>query len=190
MHVVQVLVNTMFGAPLPTGQQLSTWPEVPVTFLLMLVLVGLGEEGGWTAFATPLLLTRHPFLVVWGVMSAMRIAWHLPLILTGELSWALGLLGNAAFQMVVLSVYVLSGYRWATAAVWHASLNALGGPFLFSMVYGADRDRLGWIMSIAYGLLAIGFAAAALRRVGRTPGRSPGAPPTERVHSDGSDPPR
>jgi hypothetical protein len=190
MHVVQVLVNTMFGAPLPTGHQLSTWPEVPVTFLLMLVLVGLGEEGGWTAFATPLLLTRHPFLVVWGLMSAMRIAWHLPLILTGELSWALGLLGNAAFQMVVLSVYVLSGYRWATAAVWHASLNALGGPFLFSMVHGADRDRLGWIMSIAYGLLAIGFAAAALRRVGRTPGRSPGAPPTERVHSDGSDPPR
>src|SRR3954454_3474799 len=85
MHAVQVFINAAFGAPLPTGHQLSTWPDVPVTFVFMLVFVGLGEEGGWTAFATPLLLTRHPFLVVWGLMSAMRIAWHLPLMLAGDL---------------------------------------------------------------------------------------------------------
>ncbi len=169
MHGVQVLVNAAFGAPLPTGDQLSTWTEVPVLFVTMLVLVGLGEEAGWTAFATPLLLGRHPFVVVWGLMSAMRIAWHLPLMLTGDLPWVLGVLGNAGFQMVLLSVYVLSGFRWGTAAVWHASLNALGGPFLFQMVSGADRERLGWIMSVAYAVLAIGMAVLVLRRDGREP---------------------
>lgn len=169
MHVIQVFINAAFGAPLPTGDQLSTWPEVPVTFMIMLVMVGLGEEAGWTAFATPMLLRRHPFLVVWALMSAMRIFWHLPLMLTGDLPWVLGTLGNAGFQMVLLAVYVLSGYRWGTAAVWHASLNALGGPFLFQMVEGADRVRLAWIMSVAYAVLAVGMAAPALRRLGREP---------------------
>jgi hypothetical protein len=181
MHVLQVLINGAFGAPLPTGAQLSTWPDVPVTFLLMLVLVGLGEEAGWTAFATPLLLTRHPFLVVWGLMSLMRIAWHLPLMVGGDLPWALGTLGNAGFQLVLLSVYVLSGYRWGTAAVWHASLNAFGGPWLFQMVAGADRDRLALIMSVAYAVLGIVLGAVALRRVGRQPRAPAEASPAGRV---------
>jgi hypothetical protein len=181
MHALQVLINGAFGAPLPTGEQLSTWPQVPVTFVTMLLMVGLGEEAGWTAFATPLLLTRHPFLVVGALMSAMRIAWHLPLMLGGDMPWVLGILGNAGFQMTLLGVYVLSGYRWGTAAVWHASLNALGGPFLFQMVEGADRDRLSWIMSVAYALLGLLIAAVVLRRVGREPRAPAEASPVDRV---------
>ena len=41
VSVVNVLINHSLGAPLPTPDQLSEWPEVPVTFLAMLVLVGL-----------------------------------------------------------------------------------------------------------------------------------------------------
>ena len=108
----------------------------------MLVMVGIGEEAGWTAFAAPLLLRRHGIFGAWVVLSVVRILWHLPLMLNGEMPWAMGIVGNAAFQMIVLQLYVASGGRWSLAAVWHATLNAFGGMFLFTMVSGADRT--GW----------------------------------------------
>ena len=64
-----VVVNHWLGAPLPTAAQLGHWPEVPVAFLVMLVMVGIGEEAGWTAFAAPLLLSRHGIFGAWVVLS-------------------------------------------------------------------------------------------------------------------------
>ena len=40
----------------------ATGPTLPATFVVMLVMVGIGEEAGWTAFAAPLLLRRHGIL--------------------------------------------------------------------------------------------------------------------------------
>jgi membrane protease YdiL (CAAX protease family) len=178
MHILQVLINYGFGAPLPTSAQLAGWTSVPVGFVVMLILVGVGEEAGWTAFATPLLLQKYSFGTTFAVMAAIRIGWHLPLMLTGNLPWVLGTLGNAGFQLVLLCLYRFSGDRWFTAAVAHASLNALGGPFLFQMVTGADRARLAVIMAVAYALLGLALAALLARRTG-----SLGAPPSGRTRS-------
>jgi hypothetical protein len=167
MHTVQVLINHGFGAPLPTPAQLAGWTAVPVSFLTYLILVGVGEEAGWTAFATPLLLRKHSFATTFVAMAAIRIVWHLPLMLTGHLHWLLGTLGNAGFQLVLLCLYRLSGDRWSTTAVAHASLNALGASFLFQMVTGADRARLAVIMAVAYALLGLVLAAVLARRTGR-----------------------
>ena len=90
LHVLIVLVNHGFGAPLPTSSQLADWPEIFVNLLVMMVMVGLGEEGGWTAFAAPVLLRRHGVLGAFAVLGPMRIVWHLPLLLTGEMSWVCG----------------------------------------------------------------------------------------------------
>ncbi len=126
-----------------------------MAFLVMLVMVGIGEEAGWTAFAAPLLLSRHGIFGAWVVLSAVRILWHLPLMLNGEMPWVMGIVGNAAFQMIVLQLFTASGGRWCLAAVWHATLNAFGGAFLFTMVSGADRVRLGLLLSGAYAILAV-----------------------------------
>lgn len=155
VHVSIVAVNHSLGAPLPTADQLSHWPEIPVTFLVMLVLVGLGEEAGWTAYAAPVLLGRHGLLGAWAILSAMRIFWHLPLMIGGQLPWSLGIVGNAAFQLIVLVMMSASGGRWSLAAVWHATLNAFGGAFFFTMVSGADQDRLGLLLAVAYAMLAV-----------------------------------
>lgn len=178
VHVVDVLVNHAFGAPLPTAAQLAHWPDVPAAFVVMLVMVGLGEEAGWTAFAAPLLLRRSGLVTTWAVLSAVRIVWHLPLMLTGEMPWLMGIVGNAAFEMLVLLMYVGSGGHWAPAAVWHATLNAFGGAFLFTMVTGPDRVRLGVLLSVAYAVLAVAALAARRGRAGRGD-----AEPVERVLS-------
>ncbi|MCU1689214.1 MAG: hypothetical protein JWN61_2549 [Pseudonocardiales bacterium] len=164
VHIVNVLINHGLGAPLPTASQLSAWPEIPVTFLAMLVLVGLGEEGGWTAFAAPVLMRRHGLLGAWAILSALRIFWHLPLMISGDLSWTIGIGGNAGFQMIVLVLMAATGASWSLAAVWHATLNAFGGAFFFTMVTGADNARLGVLLSAAYVVLAI-VALALSRRL-------------------------
>lgn len=152
--VIAVLVNSLFGAPLPTMEQLGGLPSLIPTFLVFFIAIGIGEEAGWTAFAAPLLLDRHRFLRAWLILAMMRTAWHIPLMLKGDLDLTTGVVGNFAFQFLVLSLLRRTGV-WVLAAVWHTTLNTLGGEFLFGMVSGADQDRLGLLMVAGYMTLAV-----------------------------------
>ena len=153
INLVNITINHLLGAPLPTAAQWATWPQILVGFATMLVMVGIGEEAGWSAFAARVLLRRHGLGTSWLILSAMRITWHLPLMLTGELPWIVGIFGNAGFQLVLLVVFQLHGSRWSVAAIWHATLNAVGGGFFFAMVTGADQARLGVLLAIAYSVV-------------------------------------
>ncbi|HEV2798275.1 MAG TPA: CPBP family glutamic-type intramembrane protease [Nocardioides sp.] len=172
LQMAIVLVNHSLGAPLPTAAQLGGWPEVPVTFLAMLVFVGLGEEAGWTAFAAPVLLRRFGLLGAFGVLAPLRIFWHLPLIVTGDMPLVVGILGNAGFQLVVLLMLRHRTGSWTLAAVWHSVLNAFGNAFFFSMVEGADRDRLNLLLGLEYAL--VGVVALALVSLSGRRTRRPG----------------
>jgi hypothetical protein len=77
------------------------------------------------------------------------------MMLAGDLSWTLGVFGNAAFTMVMLQLMLASHGRWSLVAVWHAMLNATGGLFFFTMVIGDDRARLGLLLCSVYALLAV-----------------------------------
>lgn len=160
--VSAVLANYALGTPLPTASQMAVWPELSVTFLFLLLFVGIGEEAGWTAFAAPRLLGRYSFVKSFALLSAMRIFWHLPLMLTGDLPLALGVGGNIGFQFLVLWVFYRTDV-WFLAAVWHAVVNTTGGEFFFTMVDGADQTRLGVLMSLMY-LLVAGAVYLAMRR--------------------------
>jgi hypothetical protein len=175
-----VLVNHAFGAPLPTGAQLASWPDVAANFVIMLVMVGIGEEAGWSAFAAPLLAHRS-FFARWVVLSAIRIGWHLPLMVSGLLPWDIGIVGNAAWQMIVLCILDRTDGRWSLAAVWHTMLSVTGGQFVFQMVHGADRDRLGLLLCLGY------VAAAAVMFLATRPalGSGDGRPHSRPGHGAG-----
>jgi membrane protease YdiL (CAAX protease family) len=177
VHVSIVLINHAFGAPLPTMAQLGHWPEIPINFLVLLVIIGIGEESGWTAFAATLLLRRHGLLGAWALMSGLRILWHVPVMITGESGWVMGFVGNAAFQLILLEM-LRAGGPWSLAAVWHATLNTFGGSFFFTMVAGADFDRLELLLAGAYTVLAI-VAVFLGRRYARTREPDPAVEPAE-----------
>ncbi len=181
LHVSIVLANHLLGAPLPTSVQLGDWPEVPVTLLAMLVLVGLGEEAGWTAFAAPVLLRRFGLLGAFGLLAPLRILWHLPLVLTGNMPIIVAVLGNAGFQLIVLQMMRHRRGSWTLAAVWHATLNAFGGAFFFSMVTGPDLDRLNILLALVYALAGVAAVIPYLLS-GREPKAS--VSPTGRSHSE------
>jgi membrane protease YdiL (CAAX protease family) len=150
LMVVAVMVNAAFGAPLPTREQLGGWSGPMSDFLGMLIFVGIGEEAGWMAFAAPRLLARHRFLTAFAAMAAIRVFWHLPLMLSGQLPLVVGIVANAGFQFLVLWVFVRSGGVWWLAAIWHTVHNIVGGQFLYRMVDGADQARLGIMLSVVY----------------------------------------
>jgi hypothetical protein len=149
------------------------------TFVMMLVFVGIGEEAGWMAFAAPLLLRRHGLLAAWCLAAGMRILWHLPMMVSGDLSWVLGTVGNAGFTMVLLLLLVASRGRWTLVAVWHATLNATGGLGFFKMVEGADRDRTGLLLAGVYAVVAAVAYLALRDRVGSTGAAASDAAPAD-----------
>ncbi|MGE0553209.1 MAG: CPBP family intramembrane glutamic endopeptidase [Gemmatimonadales bacterium] len=177
MMALLVLANGALGAPLPSAEQLAGWRDLGPTFVAILIAIGIGEEAGWTAFAAPRLLERYPFVKAWLVLAAIRTIWHLPLMLDGDLSLVVGIGGNFAFQFVVLWLFRRTGV-WFLAAIWHTVHNVVSGSFLFQMVDGPDQTRLGILLVIGYGLLALGLAAVDRRpAIGADVGRGPAPSP-------------
>ncbi|MBN2553491.1 MAG: CPBP family intramembrane metalloprotease [Spirochaetales bacterium] len=166
--IAAVLVNNAFGAPPPTSTQLAGWITLPAGFAFTLILVGIGEEAGWMAFAAQRLLGRYSFLTAWAILAGLRVLWHLPLMLTGELPWVLGIGGNIAFQFLLMWIFVRSHRVWFLAAIWHAVLNVTGGQFFFQMVQGEDRVRLGILMAVGYGVVAVLVLLVDYRRITQT----------------------
>ncbi len=163
LHVLIVLVNGGLGAPLPTSGQLADSWQVTGIFVVLLVLIGIGEEAGWIAFMAPVLLRRHSMVTAWGIASLVRIVWHIPVMISGELPLLLGIVGNAAFTMVLMALLAVRGGNWSLAAVWHSMLNSAGYSFLFTMVTGADNSRLSTLMAIEYAFVGV-FAYGVVRR--------------------------
>lgn len=87
-------------------------------------------------------------MTTWVILSAIRVFWHLPLMLTGQLSWMLGIVGNIAFHFLMLWIFLRTGV-WVLAGIWHAVLNTVSGSFFFQMVQGANQARHGVLMSVA-----------------------------------------
>ena len=142
------------GAARPSDANLANWVLVPVGFLVMFVLVGIGEEWGWTGFALPELQALGPWAQQVGILAVLRTLWHLPLLLTGDLLWPIFL------------VIIGAQYLWATAyrrsglvmivAVWHASLNSVGGDFLSPLFTGPDAMTFAVLWVGAYvALIAV-----------------------------------
>jgi len=152
---IVALTNYALGTTLPSASQLAIWTELPGTFVFFLIFVGIGEEAGWTAFASPLLLRRHTFIKAWLILSAIRVLWHVPLMMSGNLPWVLGVGGNIAFQFLVLWLFQRADQRWFLAAIWHAVLNTSGGKFFFQLVQGNDEARLAMLMTAGYVIAAI-----------------------------------
>lgn len=182
LNLVVLLVAALLGTPLPSADEWMEITGVLTGFAVMLVLVGVGEEAGWSAYAAPVLLRRYGLLGAWAVLGSLRTVWHLPLMLDGELSWALGIVGNLGFQLVLLWL-LQAGARWTAPAAWHAAQNAFGGMFLFQTVTGADRDRLDLVLAGAYAVVA---ALLVVLEVSRRPRPGPGRRPEPGLVSTGT----
>lgn len=165
-----------FSAVSPFGKHA---PEIFTTYLLnvvvIAVLISLGEEGGWMAFATARLQRR------WGpVLASVAVAplfgfIHFPLLfisggvtqgkLTPELLglgiFQLLFLNSVPVRLVLTWVYNSTGGSLPVVALLHASFDVLGSAAVLATFYpGVDGE---WL----YGALAVVAIAAIVLTRGR-----------------------
>ena len=94
------------GAPL-----VVLWVTLPFSFLLYLIVAGLGEELGWRGFALPRLQEKRPAFsaslmlgVIWGL-------WHLPiLVVASQPLTPLFVVGGTIFVVIMVGFSVLSAW--------------------------------------------------------------------------------
>ena len=98
------VINILLGA---TVIHLPHFPDL-TTLLTLLLVGGQWEELGWSGYALPALqerFTRHSngALLAALVVGSMRMIWHLPLVLSGNIAW---------FDMVFLSFAIQLIFAW------------------------------------------------------------------------------
>lgn len=123
---------------------------------LVFFVAALGEEIGWTGYATEPLLRR------WGVLSAgvllglVWAVWHfIPLVQAHRSAdwiawWSLGTL---ALRVIMVWLYVYAGRSVFAAALFHATINLCWQLFPVNGSYYDPR---------IFGLITLGFAVVFL----------------------------
>lgn len=161
--VTAVAIHVALGAPMPTSEQLATWPNMIEQFLFILLFIGLGEEPGWRGFLQPELQKRfHPFVAAL-LLAMVWAVWHAPLF-RAEIQpehWA-------PFLMSLLgAVFVLGWLRNISlsvlpAMVCHATVNTVGAGWAFGFYEDAGNVQLWWIYAGVW--LTAGLLIAAMTR--------------------------
>ncbi len=171
--VVAAVVTVQLGAPPPTGAELGAWTEVPVTFLLVLLvpLFGPWEEPGFRGFALSNLMERTSPLWAGLTVGVIHVFWHLPLFLTGDIPMA-DVVYILAASVVFAWLVVGSGGSVLMAMMMHASSNAVSGEFISPMFSEGDADTLGWIRAgiwVVYAAVVVLAADGSFRTRGNRP---------------------
>jgi len=161
-------LNRGFGAAAPPADRVPALADAPLTFLGILLFIGLGEEPAWRGFAQPRLERR--LTLVGGLIALwlLHAVWHLPLLgseydSTNLGPWMLGLLGYTVFTAWLVK---RTAGNLLLPSLLHSSLNT-GAKYVFGpMERGPDLVRLWWLWGSLW-LAAGALAAIALVRSGR-----------------------
>jgi membrane protease YdiL (CAAX protease family) len=170
LTVLATALNVALGAPMPTSEELSRWPDALVTALLILCIPFIGgawEEPGWRGYALPRLLMSRTPMAASLVLGVIWAVWHVPLFLTGDQHWS----------DLVLVIFVSVVFTWLfqnalqsvlIAMVLHATNNAVSGEYFSQMFTGSDSVRQSWLLVLVWGVAAA-LVANFARGFQRTP---------------------
>jgi CAAX protease family protein len=163
-------LNIPLGAQAP--EQID-WIQPFIVWPIMMLAGGMLEEPGWTGYALPNLLdrfksARYGTLIATLLMAAIRIGWHVPLMLNGNVSW-IDIPLMLAAQIVIVWLFNRTGSVLAIMLL-HLMNNTFSGEFVSQFFTAADAARHAWLLAGVWGLLAIGVLALAGSRLERQPG--------------------
>ena len=155
--VAATVLNVLLGAQAPSSVELGGWTSLFSTFLILLLIPGLGgtwEEPGWRGYALPRLQVGHSALFASLILWVVLMVWHLPLFIVGEIHWS---------DIVFILGYVIV-FNWvfnnASGSVliimlMHAMNNTISGSFFSPMFSGADSVRQAWLYAALWCAVAI-----------------------------------
>jgi membrane protease YdiL (CAAX protease family) len=168
LAVASVAIMAARGARFPVAEVAARWPEVADPLLVALLFVALGEEPGWRGWLLPRLQERMaPHLAALAIAPVWAL-WHLPM-LGEELPWdQLGafLVSVAAASLVLAWLTNRAAGGVLPAMLCHATVNAVGGGFLFTFFAGPDSTLLRWINALLWAVAALAVVWMTRGRLG------------------------
>jgi membrane protease YdiL (CAAX protease family) len=151
------VLNVLLGAEPPSAAEINGWTGLFSTFAIVLLIPGFGgawEEPGWRGYALPRLQSRRSALVGSLILGALIAAWHLPLMVAGQVNYsdivlifAGTIVFNWAFNNARGSVLIIM--------VMHAANNTVSGSFFSPMFSGGDSIRQSWLLALVWTVVAI-----------------------------------
>jgi membrane protease YdiL (CAAX protease family) len=150
-------LNLLLGAQPPSAAQFGAWSGVPIAFAVALLVPGFGgawEEPGWRGYALPRLVEPYGWKRAGLLLGAVTSVWHLPLMLTGLISWW-DLLLVVSSNVVIAWLFLSSGRSVLLVMVLHATNNAFSGSYVSQLFTGADASRQAAITALVWAVTAI-----------------------------------
>jgi len=149
-------IAVALGASMPTVGQLATWTEIPINFLIFLLipLTGPWEEPGFRGFALTRLTRTQSVLTAALAIGAIHVFWHLPLFLTGSIPVS-DVVWIVAASIVFAFLVISSGGSVLVAMVMHATNNVVTGEYVSSLFSGDDIVLQGWVRATMWSVIAI-----------------------------------
>ena len=140
---------------------------IPLLFVLFFVLA-IGEEVGWTGYATDPLLERWSALATGLILGLMAVLWHLvPLIKMGRTPIWIGWWAVWSVPLRVLFVWLYNntGKSVFAAILLHAMVNlSNSSPFIPRQGSHLDMAVIGVITVIATGMVTFLWGPRTLAR--------------------------
>ena len=161
--LVAVLSNVfLFGAQAPSSAELGGWSNLFTLFPILLLIPGMGgawEEPGWRGFALPSLQAGRSALVASLILGVLWAFWHLPLLMTGQMSWwdIVNIMGST---IVLTWVFNSTGGSVLIVMLFHAMNNTISGHFFSRMFSGADSANQSLMLAAVWCAVALAVVVA------------------------------
>jgi membrane protease YdiL (CAAX protease family) len=157
---------------------LGTWVEIPINFVifLLLPLTGPWEEPGFRGFALTTLSRTHAVVLAALGVGVIQVFWHTPLFFTGEIP-ASDVVWIMAASIPLAFLVFRSGGSVLMAMVMHATNNVVSGEYVTSLFSGDDIVLQGWVRATMWIVIAIVVVLVAGRSFTARP--SPELTPSE-----------
>jgi len=126
--------------------------DLPERFVFILLFIGLGEEPGWRGFAIPELQTKSSAFRASLLLAPVWALWHLPLI-GNEFPWPIvAPFVISVFGATFMLTWVFNGTNGSVLLpmLFHATVNTIGGGFVFPLFSGVTLTLLWWIYSLLW----------------------------------------
>jgi hypothetical protein len=154
--ISSAMIAIALGADSPGPDQVATWVEIPINFVLFLLipLWGPWEEPGFRGFALMHLNRTRAVVIAALIVGVIQVFWHTPLFFTGEIP-ASDIVWIMAASIPLAFLVVRSGGSVLLAMVMHATNNVVSGEYVTSLFSGDDIVLQGWVRASMWVAIAI-----------------------------------
>ena len=157
MAGVASYLTVLLGAPVPSAVQLAGWPAILITFVLRMLVPGLGgtwEEPGWRGYTVHRLEMGHSRLWAMLPLWIIIVVWHIPLFMTGGAEW-IDIFNMVAGVIIYNWLYHRSGNSVLLVMIIHSMNNAASGEFFSPMFTGVYAAQQAWMRTLVWSVVAV-----------------------------------